>query len=86
MKKELKANLEEWLEEMRIKVENNRLVWRNADASQNTFYLQQQIAIANEIELKKIELQYLNKEISKDNLPISIPKNENDNKYKITIT
>lgn len=71
---------------MRIKVENNRLVWRNADASQNTFYLQQQIAIANEIELKKIELQYLNKEISKDNLPISIPKNENDNKYKITIT
>ena len=71
---------------MRIKVENNRLVWRNADASQNTFYLQQQIAIANEIELKKIELQYLNKEISKDDLPISIPKNENDNKYKITIT
>lgn len=86
MKKELKANLEEWLEEMRIKVENNRLVWRNADASQNTFYLQQQIAISNEIELKKIELQYLNKEISKDDLPISIPKNENDNKYKITIT
>ena len=41
---------------------------------------------ANEIELKKIELQYLNKEISKDDLPISIPKNENDNKYKITIT
>ena len=71
---------------MRIKVENNRLVWRNADASQNTFYLQQQIPIANEIQLKKIELQYLNKEISKDNLPISIPKNENDNKYKITIT
>lgn len=86
MKKELKANLEEWLEEMRIKVENNRLVWRNADASQNTFYLQQQIAIANEIELKKIELQYLNKEIPKYNIPITIPKKDDDNKYKITMT
>lgn len=82
----MEKNLDKWLEEMKAKVENNKLIWRNADTSQNIFYLQQQIAIANEIELKKIELQYLNKGFPNHVLFPLVPPKYNKNGYNIQIT
>lgn len=82
----MKEDLKEWISKMTEKIKDSTLVWKNADIAQTLYYLQKQIAISNEIELKKIELQYLNKEIPKYNIPITIPKKDDDNKYKITMT
>ena len=82
----MKEDLKEWISKMTEKIKDSTLVWKNADIAQTLYYLQKQIAISNEIELKKIELQYLNKEIPKYNIPITIQKKDDDNKYKITMT
>ena len=64
----MKEDLKEWISKMTEKIKDSTLVWKNADIAQTLYYLQKQIAISNEIELKKIELQYLNKEIPKYNI------------------
>lgn len=76
----MNQNLEKWLSEMKKIINDNTTILKKGNVSEYFFYLQRQIAIANEIELKKIELKYLNKDKIMQDYPIK------DDKYNFEIT
>lgn len=57
----MNETLEKWLEKIKEEINNNTLTLKKSDSNEYLFYIQKQLATMNEIKLKEIELNYLNK-------------------------